>query len=789
MKYLSKLNIIVEQVKTKPVAFTFCFIVLFVNIYSGRVMFFLFSLFYFFLLTKVERKKGSIWVIKMFFVNHFAIFVFTWFSLYIFSKVDSFRDFLPNIFDPYMAIISVFVVYSFSLANNVANRIQVFTLTMLLVFVLYANYLYTVKYFYAVLFGFLLGYFLNKPVFFYKNMRLLNIAEKRLLVALCVAAFAVGPIFVFLTRHENFSAIFVRNVLFTDIPSANGIFQKCLTLGYNHCDLVEFFLGRHSIITFFMSSVPTLFFLLAAEGLRRGRRLAYLFIISIESAIVFFSFMYMVSVNNFSKNFLEIFRFTNFSKHYIGNSFEMSILPIFISAVIIVFLLTINRKLFFLKTPRRVYKDLLKNISKILIFFTVTYYLNYVFFDKNEVGSFFSGLLRQYLFYPLQERYEYLPENLFALMLFIFSGPIFWATLLLGVFFSFFKYKKSAIAYSDKNKARHLLYLGGSSLSWMVLWKNNHYWFSKNFSVGISYQLHDHVVLSLGGPFGDPLFYEKALDEFVVFCEEQALVPCFYSVDDSLWQYYSELGFKRLQVAEETVLNISDMNFSGKKWQNVRTAFNKANNLEIKPLWFKYVNASNSLKKQIDQISQQWVSGKNLPEMNFTLGGIEEIKDEEVLCFAAVDNSGVVHGVTSWLPVFREGKIISWTLDFIRRSDDAFKGITEFMVASAISEMKQYVSQISLSGSPLVFHEQQLEEDKLLPKILLKLGNFIEPMYGFKTLAAFKHKFQPEYKKLYLVYGDNLHLPNIAKAVLYAYLPNLSQSQIANFIKILLNNK
>ena len=44
-----------------------------------------------------------------------------------------------------------------------------------------------------------------------------------------------------------------------------------------------------------------------------------------------------------------------------------------------------------------------------------------------------------------------------------------------------------------------------------------------------------------------------------------------------------------------------------------------------------------------------------VPEMGFTLGGIDELEDDEVLCCLAVDAEGQVQGVTSWLPVYADG--------------------------------------------------------------------------------------------------------------------------------------
>ena len=47
-------------------------------------------------------------------------------------------------------------------------------------------------------------------------------------------------------------------------------------------------------------------------------------------------------------------------------------------------------------------------------------------------------------------------------------------------------------------------------------------------------------------------------------------------------------------------------------------------------------------------------------------------------------------------------------------------------------------------------------------------------MYGFRSLLAFKAKFQPRYEPLYMIYPDAASLPAVGAAVARAYLPRLN---------------
>ena len=173
------------------------------------------------------------------------------------------------------------------------------------------------------------------------------------------------------------------------------------------------------------------------------------------------------------------------------------------------------------------------------------------------------------------------------------------------------------------------------------------------------------------------------------YCAEHALIPCFYSCTDELWPMLRARGFRRVAVAQETRLAVRELEFKGKEWQNVRTALNRAAKTGVRAVWGRYSEFPAPLRTQLSEVSEEWAAQKHVPEMGFTLGSIDELDDDEVLCCLAVDAAGRVQGVTSWLPVYEDGQLVSWTLDFMRRRGDAFPGVMEFLIASAVLELKR----------------------------------------------------------------------------------------------------
>ncbi|MDD0858700.1 DUF2156 domain-containing protein [Arthrobacter alpinus] len=245
--------------------------------------------------------------------------------------------------------------------------------------------------------------------------------------------------------------------------------------------------------------------------------------------------------------------------------------------------------------------------------------------------------------------------------------------------------------------------------------------------------------------------------------------------------------------AAETLLDVRSMGFKGKDWQNVRTALNKATKLGVTALWCSYGELTSGQRTQVHEISEDWVSGQALPELGFTLGGLEELKHENVQLCLAIDESGRIHAVTSWLPVYSEGEIVSWTLDFMRRNSGAFNGVMEYLIAQAVQHFAATVEYISLSGSPLattsetgvtgVSGQESPGQENTLERILALLARTLEPVYGFSSLANFKQRFKPRHRSLYLMYQDPLSLPAIGRAVGEAYMPNVSVRSLARLLR------
>jgi lysylphosphatidylglycerol synthetase-like protein (DUF2156 family) len=314
---------------------------------------------------------------------------------------------------------------------------------------------------------------------------------------------------------------------------------------------------------------------------------------------------------------------------------------------------------------------------------------------------------------------------------------------------------------------------GGSTISWMTTWPENRYLATADGIV--AYRVHAGVAVALGDPVVEPARFDDALADFRALAERSGWVPCLFSTTPALADAARAHGWRALQVAEDTLIDLDGLEFKGKAWQAVRSAFNRADKSGIEHRMVHLGEEPRALVGQVRAISEEWVGDKGLPEMGFTLGGVEEALDSEVRTGLAIDAAGTVHGVTSWLPVYGPDRVIvGWTLDVMRRRNEGFRAVVEYLIASAcLTFQAEGARFVSLSGAPLARSERSDEVSApVLDRVLDQLGALLEPYYGFRSLHQFKAKFRPRHEPMYLVFRDEGDLPRVGIGIGRAYLPD-----------------
>ncbi|MFJ4254743.1 bifunctional lysylphosphatidylglycerol flippase/synthetase MprF [Microbacterium sp. NPDC090003] len=317
---------------------------------------------------------------------------------------------------------------------------------------------------------------------------------------------------------------------------------------------------------------------------------------------------------------------------------------------------------------------------------------------------------------------------------------------------------------------------GGGTLSWMTTWEGNSY--ARVDGGVIAYQRRNGVALALADPIGPADARADAVADFIRTAEQAGLVPCFFSADAATRAAVPST-WRSIVVADDTIVDLPGLEFTGKQWASVRTSLNRAGREDMTFRMTRLGDESWGVKQQLRAISEAWVGDKDLPEMRFTLGTLEEAEDPEVRIALALAPNGDVDGFLSWLPVYGAGgDVRGWTLDLMRRREGGFAPVMEYLIGASAKQFSEEGAEImSLSGAPLA-HDYPPDAG-MIAALSDRLAEALEPVYGFGSLHRFKQKFHPRYETMYLLFRDESDLTRIGGALTRAFLPDATLRQFA----------
>lgn len=237
-----------------------------------------------------------------------------------------------------------------------------------------------------------------------------------------------------------------------------------------------------------------------------------------------------------------------------------------------------------------------------------------------------------------RSRPSFLPRTVAASVVDQTVGLVFWLVVLVVAV----RWMREILLVDGRARANagRLVELDGESMSFMTTWEGNHYWFSATGRSAMAYRVIHGIALTTTGPFGDRGEWSSDLREFARFSMQQSWSPVLYSVHREQRDQLAAMGWYSLEVGSEMVVDPRQWKTTGKKWQDIRTAINKAKRSGISDVMSTFNEAPNDIREQIEEISEQWAQLKALPEMKFTLGGVEELHDPRVRILYAIDAEG-----------------------------------------------------------------------------------------------------------------------------------------------------
>ncbi len=318
---------------------------------------------------------------------------------------------------------------------------------------------------------------------------------------------------------------------------------------------------------------------------------------------------------------------------------------------------------------------------------------------------------------------------------------------------------------AERYRARKLIdQYGQSSLARLALLKDKAYYFSPSGKSVVAYVAKGRAAIALGDPIGPPDDRQEAVVGFGQFCDRNDWFPVFYEAAPDQLPLYDALGFRRVQIGEEAVIDLKTFNLKGKANQNLRTAINRLTKTGHSLKVFE-PPISEALIQRLKPVSDEWLQSKNGAEKRFSIGWFDPdyLRD----CYIAIiyDAHGEIIAFSNLLNGYNRLEV---TVDLMRHRQNVEKGTMEFLFASVIQHFQQMdYDSFNFSLSPLAGVGDTPDAQRV-EKGLHYFFEHLNQFYNFKGLHQFKEKFQPRWEPRYLIYPSITTLPDIAVGLVRA---------------------
>jgi phosphatidylglycerol lysyltransferase len=297
----------------------------------------------------------------------------------------------------------------------------------------------------------------------------------------------------------------------------------------------------------------------------------------------------------------------------------------------------------------------------------------------------------------------------------------------------------------DLEQAEVLIANGHDSNANLALLGDKHLMFNEDRTAFIMYQASGGSWVCMGDPVGPAVLCEPLAWEFLEYCDGMAVSPVFYQVAPDNLSLYIDLGLTLSKLGEEARVPLRVFSLDGAGRADLRQMHRRASRDGAE---FAVVprHEVSSIMPQLRAVSDAWLAEKQTGEKRFSLGFFDERYLSHFDC-AVVRRAGAI---VAFANLWRAGVDMELSVDLMRYSDAAPKGVIDFMlVESMLWGKAQNYHWFNLGMAPL----SGLEEHALAPT-WHKLGRMVqrygETFYHFEGLRKYKEKFLPVWRPRYL---------------------------------------
>jgi len=304
---------------------------------------------------------------------------------------------------------------------------------------------------------------------------------------------------------------------------------------------------------------------------------------------------------------------------------------------------------------------------------------------------------------------------------------------------------------------------GRTSLARYTLFDDKKFFFSSGGSL-ISYVTENRVALTLGDPIGPAENISADIAEFRSLCSSNDWLPVFYQVSPSYIDVYKSQDFDMLTLGQEAIVDLSAFTLDGSENKTLRNSYNKMVRFGyhydvVQPPY------SARMLRELNTISNEWLSSRGASEMRFSLGWFDEGYLNTCPILLVRDREGFIEAFANIVTEFQASEV---AVDLMRHRGHVESGLMDFLFVSLFKWTKENGYATFNLGLSALSGVGEHSDDPTIERALNYIYRNVSRLYNFRGLHAFKEKFHPAWSPRYLIYPNAPSLTAISVALLRA---------------------
>jgi lysyl-tRNA synthetase, class II len=304
---------------------------------------------------------------------------------------------------------------------------------------------------------------------------------------------------------------------------------------------------------------------------------------------------------------------------------------------------------------------------------------------------------------------------------------------------------------------------GTDTLAFFKLRGDKHYLFDPEHRAFVGYRAESGVLMVSGDPVGDSAGMAGLMSELVAFAEKRSLRIAALGVSPEGRTLFEQAGLRALYIGDEAIVETAAFTTEGRAIRKVRQSVSRLEKAGYTAQLAELGALDDEIVGKLELVAEDWRQGA--PERGFSMAmdSLRNPLGAETLVLYSLDERGEIGGFLQFVPTYGRNAV---SLSFMRRRHDTPNGLTEFMVVSAIEQLRERgIAEVSLNFA--AFARLIREPRGILERVAGRVITLGDAWFQIERLYRFNAKFFPRWEPRYFMYERRFGLPRAGIAALW----------------------